>query len=115
AEAYVVSDQGHWFLENDPRLRTTIGFDDPAVDAIGYAVRNMGFIKVAVRSPSVIRVTLHPRNAVQDTVKAVADFLAARGHGEFSLEHLSEEWRVETFSSGAAAAARLSELSGSPL
>src|SRR5579859_7594580 len=102
----VISDRGEWFNVNDKRLAETIGFSDPHIDAVGYAVRNMGFIRFSQsRHPLQCVVTLHPRNFEAQSVDATTKHLAAQGSGTFTVEFLNNDnWVTETYESGEDAA-----------
>jgi len=110
---YVVSDKGEWFRDNDPRLAEAVGFADPALDAIGYALRNMGFIKVTFREAGTVCIVLHPRNTEAAAVGSVTKRIETIDVGRFEIRYLGEEgWVSETHAGALAAATRLRKLCG---
>jgi hypothetical protein len=109
--SYVVSYRGEWMRDTDPRLRSEIGFTDPAVDAIGYAVRNMGYVRVSFGDPGTIRIALHPRNAASGAVLSVVQRVESLDLAQVELRYLGDEgWISERFSNGDAALRRMKAL-----
>jgi hypothetical protein len=112
AGLYVISASGEWFSQDDQRLKAEIGFSDPTVDAIGYAVRNMGFIKFSISDPGLVTVALHPRNAEAAAAKSVAQRLERMDGRRFEIRYFEDQWKSEAFPTGAAAAAKIKDLCG---
>lgn len=109
--SYVVSSRGEWMRDADPRVRTEIGFTDPAVDAVGYAVRNMGYVRVSFGGPGALGIALHPRNAEPGAIMSVVHRVASLDLAQVELRYLADEgWISEFFSSGDAALRRLKTL-----
>ena len=106
--SYVVSAIGQWFKESDQGLKDAIGLADPALDSIGYAVRNMGFIRVSFSNVGDATITLHPRNAEAGAISAAAQHLRTLGSGRFHVRHLgSDGWVSEILPDGASAARKI--------
>lgn len=113
AGSYVVSDKGAWFAETDQRLGHEIGFTDPIVGAIGYAIRNMGFVKISFGPPDAVTITFHPRNTDANTIRSVTQGIECMDLRRFDLCYLAENgWVSESFATKAEASGRLEALCG---
>jgi hypothetical protein len=111
--SYLVSPMGEWFSEDDQRLKGVIGLTDPALDAIGYAVRNMGFIRVSLGNPRDVTITLHPRNSEAGAINAAALYLGTLGSGRFHVRSLGPDgWVSEILPDGPSAARKVAWLRG---
>jgi hypothetical protein len=111
AGSYVISYRGEWLRETDPRLRSEIGFTDPKIDAIGYAVRNMGYVKVSFGDANVLTVAFHPRNAGAAAIQSVAQRIEGTAPKRVDLRHIGDEgWVSESFLNSTAAVRRMKTL-----
>ncbi len=110
--SYVVSYRGEWLRETDPRLRSEIGFTDPKIDAVGYAVRNMGYVKVSFGDPAgTLTVTFHPRNVGAAAITSVVQRIEGTHPKRVDLQHLGDEgWISESFLNSTAALRRMRTL-----
>jgi hypothetical protein len=109
--SYVVSAIGEWFKESDQRLKNVIGLADPALDSIGYAIRNMGFIRLSHSNPHDVMITLHPRNGQSGAINSVTQYLGTLASGRFHVRHLgSDGWVSEILPDGASAAREIAAL-----
>jgi hypothetical protein len=110
---YVVSHAGEWFTEDDARLLDEIGFSDPAIDAIGYAIRNLGFVRVSFNKPGLVAIELHPRNCDPAAIQSVAKRIQTIDLGRFEVRHLVDDgWVADVFPTGTAAVAKIRALCG---
>jgi hypothetical protein len=111
AGSYVISYRGEWLREEDPQLRAEIGFTDPKIDAIGYAVRNLGYLKVSFTDPGMLTIVFHPRNAGAAAVMSAAERIESLGPKRVDLRHLADEgWISESFLNSTAALRRMKTL-----
>jgi hypothetical protein len=111
AGSYMVSYRGEWLREADPRLKAEIGFTDPTLDAIGFAVRNLGYVKVSLGEPGTATIALHPRNAGSAAILSVVQRLERMDLAGVELRTLGDEgWVSEGFPNGAAALRRMKTL-----
>jgi hypothetical protein len=111
--SYLVSTIGEWFKESDQRLKNEIGLADPALDSIGYAVRNMGFIRLSHSDLGDVTITLHPRNGQSGAINAVTQYLGTLGSGRFHVRHLGGDgWVSEILPDGPSAARKIAALCG---
>src|SRR5690242_17240294 len=58
----LVTPDGQWVLPDGAEFFEALGDPDPDYDAVGFAVRNLGFIRFQMFEHSMIEVELHPRN-----------------------------------------------------
>jgi hypothetical protein len=116
AGCYIITGKGDWLREADPRLATEIGFTDPKLDAIGFAVRNMGFVRVVFCGPGVLTIALHPRNVEAPAANSLVNRIDGLIVKEVNLRFLSEDkWLGEVFASAEPARRRIRTLcSGEP-
>lgn len=106
----LVSPEGEWMLPGSAELLRALGDLDPDYDAVGFAVRNLGFIKFQVLHGTVVELELHPRNVALPTLLAVQEKLLTCNVRLFRIEYLDTEWRSEISSSLEQTLSRLSEL-----
>jgi hypothetical protein len=113
AGSYVITQKGEWLRESDPRLAAEIGFADAKIDAIGFAVRNMGFVRVAFGDPGSLTIAFHPRNAEASAVNSLVKRVEAMTVKQIELRFLTEDkWLGEIFASGPEAMRRVRMLCG---
>ena len=87
-----------------------LGDHNPDYDAIGFAIRNLGFIKFQVFDRLVAEIELHPRNVDLRALLAVERLLGEAGAKLFRIRYLDTEWHSEISPSVEHTAARLHEL-----
>ena len=58
----LITPDGRWVLPDTPEFLAALGDPKPDYDAIAFAVKNLGFIKLHVIEQSIIEIELHPRN-----------------------------------------------------
>jgi hypothetical protein len=58
----LVTADGKWVLPDSEEFLAALGDPEPDYDAVGFAVRNLGFVKYQVIDRLVTEVELHPRN-----------------------------------------------------
>jgi hypothetical protein len=109
---HVVAEDGSWHLAEDPLLLARIGFSDPKIDAVGYAVRNMGFLRVFLPASGELAIAVHPRAAAPAAVIAVAERLAGVEDRSVRVLRLEDRWVSQLHEDGTAAARALCELCG---
>ena len=113
AGSYVITQKGEWLRESDPRLADEIGFVDTKVDAVGFAVRNMGFVRIAFGDPGSLTIAFHPRNAEVPAIRSLVKRIEAMTVMRIELRYLAEDkWVGEIFASGPDAMRRVRMLCG---
>ena len=106
----LVSPEAEWMLADSPEFLEALGDPEPDYDAVGFAVKNLGFIKFQVLHDSVVEIELHPRNVELPALLAVQEKLLSSSATLFRVKHFEEAWRSEISSSLEHTIARLSEL-----
>jgi hypothetical protein len=106
----LVTSEGRWVLPGSEEFLAAVGDLDPDFDAVGFAVRNLGFIKYQVLDRLVTEIELHPRNVAPAALLAVERRLDKPSTKLFRIKHLATEWRSEIFASPEHSVARLREL-----
>jgi hypothetical protein len=113
AGSYVITHKGEWLREADPRLAAEIGFSDTKIDAVGFAVRNMGFVRVAFGDPGTLTIAFHPRNAEPTAINSLLKRIEAMNVRQIDIRFLAEDkWQSEMFTSGPHAMRRIRMLCG---
>jgi hypothetical protein len=107
----LITPEGQWVLPDTPEFYTALGDPNPDYDAIGFAVKNLGFIKLQVIEQSIIEVELHPCHVELAALLAVQQQLLRSEVKLFRIRYLDTEWKSEITSSAEKAITRLSELS----
>jgi hypothetical protein len=108
---YVITRKGDWLRETDPYLATEIGFSDPKLDAIGFAVRNMGFIQVAFVESGRLSIAFHPRSVEAPAVNSLIAGIDTMMVKQIDLCFLSvDQWLSEPFTSAIQARHRIRTL-----
>src|SRR5258708_4935286 len=110
----LVTSDGRWVLPGSDDFLAALGDLDPDYDAVGFAVRNLGFIKYQVLDRLVTEIELHPRNVALPALLAVEHQLEEPPTKLFRIKHLDTEWRSEISASPEHTVARLRELCAPP-
>jgi len=107
----MVTPEGDWVFPDSPEFLGALGDPEPDYDAVGYAVRNLGFIKFEILNQTIIEIELHPRNVDQMALFSVQRQLLSSEVGLFRIKHFSNSaWHSEISSSAEHAIVRLTEL-----
>jgi hypothetical protein len=95
---FLVSPIAEWLADGSDELHSAIGYTEPDFDASGFAVKNLGFIRVLVIGENLVEVTLHPRNAESAAVASVSSRLRDTRAVLYRLRYLTTHWQSEVFS-----------------
>jgi hypothetical protein len=106
----MVTAGGRWVLPDSEEFLAALGDPDPDYDAVGFAVRNLGFVKFQVLDRLVTEIELHPRNVDLRALLAVEELIAQSATNLFRLKYLDTEWHSEISASAEHTMARLREL-----
>ena len=108
----LVTGDGKWVLPDSEEFRAALGDPNPDYDAVGFAVRNLGFVKFQVLDRLVTEIELlHPRNVERaGSLLALERLLGEVGTNLFRIRYLEDEWRSEISSLAEHTVARLREL-----
>jgi hypothetical protein len=104
------SPEGTCLLPDGEEFLAALGDPNPDYDAVGFAVRNLGFIKFQVLDRLVTEIELHPRNVDRGCLLAVERQLRKPGTKLFRIKYLESGWRSEISASAEHTIARLHEL-----
>lgn len=106
----LVTAEGNWVLPDSEEFFAALGDSSPDYDAPGFAVRNLGFIKLQLLDRLVTEIELHPRNVDLRALLAVERRLGEVATKLFRIRYLDTEWRSEISASVEHTVARLREL-----
>ena len=106
----LITPEGQWVLPDTPEFFTALGDPNPDYDAIGFAVKNLGFIKFQVIEQSIVEIELHPRNVELAALLAVQQQLLTSDVRLFRIKYFDTTWQSEIASSAEFTIQRLSEL-----
>lgn len=106
----LVTAEGKWVLPDSDEFLAALGDLEPDYDAVGFAVRNLGFVKFQVLDRLVTEIELHPRNVDLRAMLAVERLLFEAGTDLFRIKYLADEWHSEISSSAEHTLTRLREL-----
>ena len=107
----LVTADGRWVFPGSDEFLADLGDPNPDYDAVGFAVRNFGFIKFQVLDRLVTEIELHPRNVALPALCAIEHQLTQPGATKlFRIKYLDAEWHSEIFASAEHTVARLYEL-----
>jgi hypothetical protein len=106
----LITAEGKWVLPDSDEFLAGLEDPDPDYDAVGFAVRNLGYVKFQVLDRLVTEIELHPRNVGLRALLAVEGRLAQTGTNLFRIKYLEQEWHSEITASAEHTAARLREL-----
>jgi hypothetical protein len=106
----LITPEGQWVLPDTPEFFAALGDPNPDYDAIGFAVKNLGFIKFQVIEQSIVEIELHPRNCELAALLAVQQQLLSSDVRLFRIKYFDTTWQSEIASSAEFTIQRLSEL-----
>jgi len=106
----LVTAEGKWVLPDSDEFHAALGDPEPDYDAVGFAVRNLGFVKFQVLDRLVTEIELCPRNIDLRALLAVETLLCEAGTNLFRIRYLADEWQSEISASAEHTLVRLREL-----
>src|SRR5215469_3209722 len=106
----LVAADGQSVLPDSEAFHAALGDPDPDYDAVGFAVRNLGFVKFQVLDRLVTEIELCPRNVDLRALLALEELLGEVGTNLFRIRYLEDEWRSEISASAEHTVTRLREL-----
>lgn len=106
----LVTAEGRWVLPDSEEFLAALGDPNPDYDAVGFSVRNLGFVKFQVLDRLVTEIELHPRNVDLRALLALERLLGEAGTNLFRIKYLEDEWHSEISASAEHTMARLREL-----
>ncbi len=106
----LVTPEGKWVLPESEEFHAALGDPSPDYDAVGFAVRNLGFVKYQVFDRVVTEIELHPRNVTLPTMLALEKLLGEATTNLFRIKYLEDEWHSEISASAQHIVTRLREL-----
>jgi hypothetical protein len=106
----LVTPDGRWVLPNTEEFLAVLGDAAPDYDAISFAVKNLGFIKLQIIEQSIIEIELHPRNVELPALLAAQQQLLSARIKLFRIRFFDTAWHSEISSSAEHAISRLSAL-----
>lgn len=106
----LVTPDGQWVLPDTSEFFQALGDPDPDYDAVAFAIKNLGFIKVRIIEQSLIELELHPRNVEVPALLAVQQQLLMSQVKLFRIKYFDTDWRSEISASAEQVIGRLSEL-----
>jgi hypothetical protein len=106
----LITAEGKWVLPDSEEFLAALGDPNPDYDAVGFAVRNLGFIRFQLLDRVVTEIELHPRNVDQRALLALEKLLAEAGTNLFRIKYLENDWHSEIYASIEHTIERLHEL-----
>lgn len=106
----LVTSDGQWVLGDSAEFLAALGDLDPDYDAIGFAVKNLGFVKCETLGNSIVEIELHPRNVALPALLAIQQELLLSCVQLFRIKYFDTSWHSEITASRDQAIARISEL-----
>jgi hypothetical protein len=106
----LVTTNGQWVLPNSEEFLAALGDPEPDYDAVGFAIRNLGFVRFQVLDRLVTEIELHPRNVTLPALLALEKLLGEVGTNLFRIKYLEDEWHSEISADADHTIARLREL-----
>jgi hypothetical protein len=106
----LITAEGKWVLPDSEEFLAALGDPDPDYDAVGFAIRNLGFIKFQLLDRIVTEIELCPRNVDLRALLAVERLLGEASTNLFRIKYLDDEWHSEISASAEHTLARLHEL-----
>src|ERR1700733_8234023 len=91
----LVTAEGSWVLPDSEEFLAALGDPHPDYDAVGFAIRNLGFIKFQVLDRLVTEIELPPRNVDRRALLAVERLLHDADTNLFRIKYLEDEWLSE--------------------
>lgn len=101
---------GQWVLPDAPEFFEALGDLDPDYDAISFAVKNLGFVKLEIINHTIVQIEMHPRNVELPALLAAQQQIFQCAVGLFRIKYFETDWKSEISSSAEHTVARLSEL-----
>src|SRR5438874_2689744 len=101
---------GKWVFPNSAEFFAALGDSDPDYDAIAFAVKNLGFVKLQSIGQSVVEVELHPRNVELPALLAAQQQLLMSQVSVFRIRYFDTAWEAEIWSTAELTIERLFEL-----
>src|SRR5437763_15800967 len=95
----LVSPDADWLLPDSPEFLEALGDPNPDYDAVGFAIKNLGFIKFEALSESVVEIELHPRNVDLPALLAVQGQVLSSSATLFRSKYFATARRSENASS----------------
>ena len=106
----LISPDGEWILPSSPAFFSALGETEPGIDRVGFAVKNLGFIKLESIENLITEVELHPRNVELPALLAAQQHILSSPVRLFRIKYLRETWHSEISASAEKTISRLSEL-----
>lgn len=106
----LVTPDGEWLSPDSPEFLAAVGDPEPDYDAVGFAVKNLGFIKFQIIERSIIEIELHPRNVEITALLVVQQQLVSSPVKLFRIKYFDTAWHSEISSSAEHTISRLSEI-----
>jgi hypothetical protein len=106
----LVTAEGNWVLPDSEEFLAALGDPQPDYYAVGFAVRNLGFVKFQVLDRLVTEIELCPRNVDLRAMLAVERLLIEAGTNLFRIRWLADDWQSEISASAKHTLVRLREL-----
>ena len=107
--ACVIVGPNGWFYQNSPEFLRELGDPAPNYDAVLFAVRNLGFVRLESFAV-LLEITLNPKHVEERTLQRVQRLLPASNAELFRVRYLDICWRSETLASARDASVRLFDL-----
>jgi hypothetical protein len=102
--------EGDWVLPGTADFFAALGDTEPDYDAVSFAVKNLGFVKLQILQQSIVEVELHPRNVAMPALLAAQQQVLSSRLKLYRIKYFDTEWRSEISSSPEHVIARMSEL-----
>jgi hypothetical protein len=106
----MVTADGRWVLPASEDFLAALGDPDPDYDSLGFAVRNLGFIKFQILDGTLIEIELCPRNVARAALEAAQEQVLGATIKLFRLKYFDGDWQSEISASAGNVVARLAEL-----
>src|ERR1051326_3609394 len=101
---------GQWVLPGSPEFLKALDDSHPDYDAVSFAVKNLGFVKLEVINQTIAQIEVHPRNVELPALLAAQQQILSCGCELFRIKYFETDWKSEISSSAEHTVARLSEL-----
>jgi hypothetical protein len=102
--------EGEWVLPGTADFFEALVDAEPDYDAVSFAVKNLGFVKLQILQQSIVEVELHPRNVAMAALLAAQQQVLSSRLKLYRIKYFDNEWRSEISSSPEHVIARMSEL-----
>jgi hypothetical protein len=102
--------EGEWVLPGTADFFAALGDAEPDYDAVAFAVKNLGFVKLQILQQSIVEVELHPRNVAMPALLAAQQQVLSSRLKLYRIKYFDTEWRSEISSAPEHVIARMSEL-----